>query len=126
MEPDIDKKIEHHTYWKGKDGALASAIQVIALLTSSFTGIAVFTEKLDKITLGVLAFIPALALGLDKLFRWGKRSAWHFEYRIKLLLLKDELENGKITPQELKTARIKLEQEMEPKWPGFGESPGVT
>lgn len=59
-------------------------------------------------------------------FRFNRKSDWHYEHEGKLREIERQM---RITPDEKLPELIdwwnKMEREMAPRWPGFGELPGA-
>lgn len=102
----------------------AYVLSLVAVLSSFVAGLSVAGQWFSNIALAVLSSLPAGVLIASDRLKFEERAAWHYRMTYALQgLLNELLYEGK-QPAEVSAQRRKIDEEVQPLWPGFGKPPG--
>ena len=105
------------SYW------IAYTLNVVAVVSSFVAGLSVAADWFTKTTLVVLSSLPAGVLIASDRLKFEQRAAWHYRMTYALQgLLREVSYEGK-AEAEVSAERRKIDDTLQPLWPGFGGPP---
>lgn len=128
---ELKDKESHHSKWQDKDFSKAQKVLWIGILASVIAalhaaGALTRPDWLDpswaKFLAAAVAGTPALAIMVDKTFKWGARSSWHALFAIRLRKLIRSVRDQEVSPVEVSKSLGDLEVEMHNAFPPLDAS----
>lgn len=101
----------------------AYCLSLVAVLSSFVAGLSVAGEWFPKTALAVLSSLPAAILIASDRFKFEERASWHYRMTYSLKALLNELLYEGRDPASVSAERRKIDEDLQPLWPGFGSPP---
>jgi len=78
--------------------------------------------------LAIVTATPGAILLVNSTFKFRERAEWHYEKKIRLSVVLRNRQAGAngTPPPEMAASWNKIDEEMNKKWPGWGELPSRT
>jgi hypothetical protein len=108
---EASEKLARRTY------LVADLLLFISLLGSIAATLFIGNEWVSKDAAAVIAAIPALAIGLERSFKWSARSNWHFRYFLRLLAIWRKMRDEGMNQVDASGKLTELDLEMDQGFP---------
>ena len=119
----LDETINHYRNLAGWNYRLAYICTVLAIVLSSFSGLAVARNWFSAhagVT-AVLASLPAFFVALNSTMKFERRSRWHWKKTHTLEAIRNKLAYENVPPAEVSKLFGEAELAMEQDWPELGQ-----
>ena len=118
LREELEKDIDHHWKWSGRDFAWAQIfiwLGIVASIAASLNAAKAF--ELCKLHGAILAAIPGAVLVVDRTFKFASRASWHSLYVAYLKALHRRIRDQGETEAIVSPDKSKLNIEMEKMFP---------
>jgi hypothetical protein len=124
-EQKLALEVEHYLNLARGNYFTVWAMYILSVGASVLATVFAATGSPEKVRLAVLAAVPAIVLLVNNTFKFNARSQWHYEKKRRLdsLLRLSEAGAAGTTPPEVAAEWNRIDEDMDKRWPGWGELP---
>jgi hypothetical protein len=120
IESRLKKELKYLKRLGASNHYAAYTVHLLSILTSFAASIIAASDVADKFVLAVVAAVPGTLLATQNVLKFEHKCGWYYKKARLFQHVLDALKVGDGKPAEARQAWIKIEDEMDREWPGFG------
>jgi hypothetical protein len=117
LNQELSESIEEEESLAKRTFFYADGLLYFSIVGSIAATLVVSNAWLSKEWASVIAVIPALAIALERSFKWTARSDWHYRYFLRLLAIWRKIRDEKINQTDASRELTRLDLEMDQSFP---------